>query len=139
MSHETNAKFEFGDAKPAISEIPAIALVQEGQVMRDGAEKYGPYNWRENGVDLRTYYNAAQRHLLAMYDGQWLDPESRLPHAAHVKACMSIILDAASLGQLTLNGPVLPGTIGGADPLPPTVPADSAWQPEAGRTHKGGE
>lgn len=115
-SAEDNAKFAAGAAKWPVSEVPPVAIRELGAVMKNGADKYGPFNWRATGVDVRTYYNAAQRHLMAMWDGQWRDSGpggSGLPHAAHVMACMAIILDAASLGNLEDNRPEVAGALAG--------------------------
>lgn len=112
MSANENAKFGAGAKKPSVAEIPPISILHLGEVMTGGAEKYGPFNWREGGVDVRTYYNAAQRHLLSMWDGEWADKESGQPHAAHIMACMAIILDAESISVLEQNGPSVKGISG---------------------------
>lgn len=104
-NYSTNAKFEFGDAKPPITEIPPVAIFLMGQVMLRGSQKYGPFNWRDNGVDIRTYVNAMARHMFAYWDGQDCDPETGIPHLAHVMACCGIILDLHMNGDLTDNRP----------------------------------
>ncbi|MEY9242511.1 hypothetical protein ABIF27_003166 [Bradyrhizobium elkanii] len=38
--------------------------------MKNGAKKYGPYNWRSNKVRMTIYIEAAQRHLAALLDGE---------------------------------------------------------------------
>jgi hypothetical protein len=43
---------------------------------------------------LQAYLEAAERHLLAIRDGQWFDPESHRPHMAHIAATAGIVLDA---------------------------------------------
>lgn len=68
--------------------------------MKGGADKYGRYNWRMTGVDLEVYINAAFRHLMAIMDGEWLDAESGLPHAAHLMANGAVMVDAAQHGML---------------------------------------
>jgi hypothetical protein len=52
-----------------------------------------------------VYYDAAMRHLMAYFDGQDLDPESGLPHLAHVMACASILIDAKKNETLNDNRP----------------------------------
>jgi dATP/dGTP diphosphohydrolase, N-terminal len=100
-----NPKDRQGAKKPQLHLVPAVALLEEAEVMALGARKYGAYNWRDKAVLLSVYISAAQRHLLAMQDGQWFDPESLRPHAAHVRACMGIILDADSLGKMERDLP----------------------------------
>lgn len=97
---ETNPKDLVGVKKPAISFIPNPALLFLSKVMVLGAKKYGKMNWRSKPIKYSVYYDAAMRHMMAMIDGQNNDPESNMPHAAHVMACMSIILDAIATGNL---------------------------------------
>lgn len=96
-----NHKELTGALKPPMHLVPQSANVVESLVLRHGAEKHkGAYNWRKKGVKLTTYIGAAMRHLAALNDGEDDDPETKLPHAAHVRACMSIILDAEHVGKL---------------------------------------
>lgn len=54
------------------------------KVLTFGAKKYEPNNWQnvENAED--RYYAALCRHLTAWREGEKIDPESGLPHLAHV-------------------------------------------------------
>jgi hypothetical protein len=58
------------------------------QVLEHGAAKYSPDNWRTAAEDLvafrREYFSAMVRHMSADSQGEELDPESGLPHYAHV-------------------------------------------------------
>lgn len=100
-----NPKDAFGDKKPPLHLIPSSPLARLAMVMKLGAQKYGPYNWREKEVRLTVYISAAERHLRALLDGETLDPESNQPHAAHVMACMAIILDAMDIKKLVDDRP----------------------------------
>ena len=101
-----NPKTSAGRAKPALlSVIPTAALLHLGEVMKLGASKYGPFNWREEAVPAEVYIDAAGRHLLSWWDGEDLDPESGMSHLAHVIACMSILIDAKEHGMLEDNRP----------------------------------
>lgn len=100
MSPSTNPKDILGLQKPPLRLLPAAGSLYTAMVMGLGAQKYGPYNWREHPVRLTVYLEAAQRHLLAVQDGQDTDMESGMPHAAHVAACMFIVLDALATGNL---------------------------------------
>ena len=93
---DANPKTQYGLAKPGLSKVPPLPLFAIGQVMADGAAKYGPMNWRKDPVSSSTYYDAAMRHLMAWWDGQDLDPMTGLSHLAHVAANMCILLDADS-------------------------------------------
>jgi hypothetical protein len=100
---DNNPKTVYGMAKPSVFNLPPAALLEMGAVMAFGANKYGRFNWREKRVSFSVYYDAAMRHLFAMRDGQKTDPESGLQHAAHVAACMMIVLDAADRGNLNYD------------------------------------
>lgn len=101
-----NPKTKAGAAKPAlISVIPTASLLHLGEVMKLGATKYGPFNWRETPVPAETYMDAAMRHLLSWQDGEDEDPESGMSHLAHVMACMAIIIDAKENNMLDDNRP----------------------------------
>lgn len=101
-----NPKTAAGAAKPALfSVIPTASLLHLGEVMKLGAEKYGPFNWRETPVPAETYIDAAGRHLLSWQDGEDTDPESGMSHLAHVMACCAIIIDAEENGMLDDNRP----------------------------------
>ncbi|MDZ4686694.1 MAG: dATP/dGTP diphosphohydrolase domain-containing protein [Planctomycetaceae bacterium] len=55
-------------------------------VLGHGAAKYGPWNWRSESVGLMTYVGAIMRHANAIRAGEDIDPESGLPHLAHIMA-----------------------------------------------------
>ncbi len=94
-----------GAAKTPLALIPPVAADATAKVHQFGAERYGPWNWRENKVPLMTYLHAMRRHLDAVLDGQDLDPDSGLPHVAHVAASCNIIMDAAAFGTLVDDRP----------------------------------
>lgn len=98
-----NPKTAYGEAKPKLSDTPTIGIQLLGQVHTNGANKYGRFNWREHQVSSTVYYDAAQRHLMAWFNGETIDPESGLPHLAHVMACCNILLDAEKNGKLNDN------------------------------------
>ena len=98
-----NPKTAYGEAKPKLSDTPTIGIQLLGQVHSNGANKYGRFNWREHQVSSTVYYDAAQRHLMAWFNGENIDPESGLPHLAHVMACCNILLDAEKNGKLNDN------------------------------------
>lgn len=100
---DDNPKTALGQAKPGMSDVPPVALLALGEVMRFGAGKYGHFNWRQKRVSATVYYDAAMRHLMAYLEGEDLDPESGLPHLAHVMGCMTILLDATDKGTLNDN------------------------------------
>jgi hypothetical protein len=70
--------------------IDPYALTQIGWVLQFGAEKYGTHNWRA-GIRYSRLIDASLRHLTAINAGENIDPETGLPHAAHL-ACCAIFL-----------------------------------------------
>lgn len=91
---DDNPKTAFGVKKWSLADVPVIALYWLGKVCKNGAAKYGRMNWRQNSVTASIYYDAAQRHLMAWYDGEHRDAESGCHPLAHVMACCAIIIDA---------------------------------------------
>lgn len=89
--------------------FPAGALVPVARVFQVGAEKYGRLNWRTAGIQVTTYESAVMRHLLALMDGQDVDPESGQSHWAHIAAGAMIVLDATGLGKVANDRPA-PGS-----------------------------
>lgn len=70
--------------KPRWDLLPLRILTPVVEVLTFGASKYGPNNW-QNLVDFEARYTAALcRHLAAWQSGERLDPESGLPHLAHM-------------------------------------------------------
>lgn len=106
---DNNPKTVHGLRKPSFHCIPPVALIALGAVCKNGADKYGVMNWREEGVTFSVYYNAMLRHLFAILDGEWFDPESGEPHLAHVMASAAILLDAEANHKLNDDRPKIGG------------------------------
>ena len=102
----TNPKDLLGLKKlPMFSVTPPAALAYLSAAMRDGARKYGPYNWREKGVRAGVYVDAAIRHLGAWFDGEECANDSKIHHLAHALACIGILADAIECEQLVDDRP----------------------------------
>ena len=84
--------------KPRMDLISPEALTQLAKVLTFGATRYDAHNWRK-GMDWSRLIAAAMRHLNAFNKGEDLDPESGLPHPAHVMACMSFLLEYMAMGS----------------------------------------
>lgn len=95
-----NPKDRLGVLKPLLHLVPPALALWVSQVFGFSARKYGPYNWREKPVRMTVYLDAMERHLLALKDGEWADPETGFPHVAHIGANVAILLDAAPIGCL---------------------------------------
>lgn len=78
-------KHDAGKARAGlmIEDFPR-ALAAVSHVVTFGAEKYAPHSWKTVSDARARYYDAFLRHILAEASGEMNDPESGLPHAAHV-------------------------------------------------------
>ncbi len=91
---QANPKDVIGSTKPPLDLIPPSADILEAMVLKHGADKYSPWNWRDTKVRASIYVAAIKRHMAAFLDGEYLDGDSGLPHIAHMRACCSILIDA---------------------------------------------
>lgn len=98
-----NPKDLVGAKKVNVDCVPTSAIIETAIVLGLGAKKYGPYNWREQPIQMVTYVNAAIRHLYALLDGEDLDSETGRTHFASVMAGMAILIDAQRVGTLVDN------------------------------------
>jgi hypothetical protein len=93
--------------------LPAVGTIYGAMACKDGADKYGPYNWRERAISLTQYIGAMDRHLKALLDGEDCASDSKLPHLAHVIATAAILLDAKEAGALLDDRPKRSGNAAG--------------------------
>ena len=84
-------KYDAG--KPLMGCIPPHAELLIAEVLTYGAKKYDRENWRTIDCLEVRYLDAAMRHLNAYRRGEEIDPESGLPHLAHVVCCLMFILE----------------------------------------------
>ncbi len=105
--NQIDLKKAAGDQKPALQLIPPAFNEAVAGALKLGADKYGPWNWREEGkqIEIMTYLGAMRRHIDAIIDGQPIDPESGIHHLGHVAAGCAIVLDAQKHGNLIDNTP----------------------------------
>lgn len=94
-----------GKLKPQLQLVPPVIVESMAAALTIGADKYGPWNWRTNQVEIMTYLGAMKRHIDAVLEGEDLDPESGTYHLGHVAAGCAIVLDAAAQGTLVDNRP----------------------------------
>ena len=84
-------KFDAG--KPQYGLLPAFALEEVAKVLTYGAEKYTPNNWRHVEMSAKRYFDAAQRHMWAIAQGEAIDRESGLSHAAHAATGLLFLIE----------------------------------------------
>ena len=100
-----NPKSKHGVLKPSLSLIPLVALEAAAGAHQLGANKYGPWNWRQHPVAASVYVNAIMRHIKAWDEVEDIDSESGVSHLGHIMACCGILLDAQANGQLIDDRP----------------------------------
>lgn len=72
--------------------VPWRALKAVVAVLTFGATKYAPGGWKTVPGARERYFAAIMRHLTAWWDGERIDPESKLPTLAHVICCALFLL-----------------------------------------------
>jgi hypothetical protein len=102
---DNNPKTLIGAKKVPLHLVPPSATHYFAMAMSDGANKYGPYNWRDKAVSVSTYIAAAKRHMDAYWDGEDCAADSGVHHLAHAMACMGIVIDAMTIGKLVDDRP----------------------------------
>jgi hypothetical protein len=89
LTPKTDA-LRYNAGKIMLSLVPSSLVRYVGAVLTYGAEKYAPHNWRK-GFPWSSITDSLERHLAAWKEGEEIDPESGLPHLAHV-ACNAAFL-----------------------------------------------
>jgi hypothetical protein len=106
-----NPKVAIGRTKAPLRLVPSALPIYVSIVQELGGTKYEPYNWRKHHVSRLAYLEAILRHTLQALDGEDSDPESGVPHEAHIAACCAIILDALTIGKLVDDRYKTDGTV----------------------------
>lgn len=102
---DNNPKTLVGATKVPLHLVPPSATHFLALALKDGGQKYGPYNWRDSAISISTYKAAAQRHWDAFWDGEDNAPDSGVHHLAHAMACSALLLDALTVGKLVDDRP----------------------------------
>lgn len=105
MHNDNNPKTRLGKLKAPLHLVPPSATYFLAEALNDGADKYDPYNWRDEEISVSVYYGAMKRHIDAYWDGEDHAPDSGVHHLAHAMACCALILDSASVGKLIDDRP----------------------------------
>lgn len=83
--------FKMDLGKTRFGLLPTLPLEYVARVYTMGAKKYSDHNWRK-GMAWSRVYDAMLRHLNKYWGGEVIDPESGLPHLAHVVfGCFSLM------------------------------------------------
>ena len=74
---------KYDQDKPMLNLIDPEAIEGLAAVLTFGAKKYAADNWRD-GISNSRLIASLLRHLFAIMRGEYVDPESGLPHIDHV-------------------------------------------------------
>lgn len=77
---------KYDQDKVPLDLLDPIALEGLARVLQFGAKKYAAHNWR-GGISYSRLIAALLRHVFAILRGEYVDPESGLPHIDHVGCC----------------------------------------------------
>lgn len=102
---ETNPKDAVGIRKVPFSVIPAQVVAEVGLGLLEGARKYGRHNYRTVGIRASVYYDAQRRHMDAWWEGQDVDPDSRLSHVTKAICSLVVLRDAMINGKMQDDRP----------------------------------
>jgi len=85
---------KYDNDKAPLALIPPEIQIKMAEVLGFGAEKYGAWNWRNDGdkTDWSRSYSSIQRHLNSFWSGEDFDPESGKEHLAHALTQIAILL-----------------------------------------------
>lgn len=101
-----NPKDLVGAKKAPLALVPPAAVIGMAEAFGNGAAKYGPYNWRDQPIQVLTYLEAAERHILAFRDGQDHAEDTGIHHIAHAMAGLAILYDALMSDRVVDNRPI---------------------------------
>ena len=101
----TNPKDAVGINKPPSSTLPQNVMAEVGVAMLEGALKYGRHNYRVLGVRASVYYDATCRHIDSWWEGEDIDPDSKLSHITKAISSLVVIRDAMMNGKMTDDRP----------------------------------
>lgn len=85
---------KFDGGKPRIGLLTfgcPDAILGVSEVLTFGARKYEAHSWKKVEDAFERYWDAMERHRLAIGKGETHDPESGLPHIFHL-ACNAMFL-----------------------------------------------
>jgi hypothetical protein len=95
-----NPKDRVAGKKLPFGLIPSTALIELELAFLEGALKYGRYNWRVAGVSTSVYRAAMERHMRSWWEGENVDPSTKIKHLGNLMACCAILIDAEACSKL---------------------------------------
>lgn len=104
----TNPKDLIGLRRPrSWISISWHVLREVGVAMLEGAFKYGRHNYRPAGVLASVYIDAATDHIARFWEGQDIDPDSKLSHVTKAITSLIVLRDSMITGNWVDDRPVV--------------------------------
>ena len=72
--------------------LPIEEVESVVKVLTFGSKKYDDDNWKHVPEQKKRYDSAMLRHYSAWKRGEVLDPETKLPHLAHLVCCALFLM-----------------------------------------------
>lgn len=93
--YDTLTAKRYNQGKVDLSLLPVEACIQEARVWMAGERKYGRDNWKHLWGDntISTVMASLLRHSFAILNGEVVDPETGLDHAAHIRCNAAMVLE----------------------------------------------
>ncbi len=103
---ETNPKDSIATKKPRLyTNVPGNVLREVSVGMMEGSMKYGRHNYRVAGVRASIYVDATIGHILDYWEGETIDPDSKLHHITKAIASLVVLRDAQMRDMCTDDRP----------------------------------
>ena len=102
---DNNPKQAVGETKCPLHLVPPALAIGVAEAMKNGADKYGAYNFRESGIAASVYIGAILRHLYAYMDGEDCARDSQIHHLKHIGASIALMLDSMAKGTYVDDRP----------------------------------
>ena len=105
---DNNPKTQFGLKKAPLHLVPPALELGAAEAFQNGADKYGPFNWRSHQISATVYYAACKRHMDDWFDRKDQNdaaPDSGIHHIKHAAACLAMILDVMDTPMFNDNRP----------------------------------
>lgn len=110
---DTGQRYNSGKPRLTLLLDARSAMIDATRVLEFGMHKYSRGNWLK-GLPWTEIADSLLRHLTAFTAGEDLDPESRLPHTAHV------LVNALFLAEMFHRKDFDDRTTGSKEPVPTT-------------------
>ena len=95
---DPNFALRYNTGKPQIHQVPKSLVTGVAEVLEFGARKYQKHNWRK-GNDWNISYDSGMRHMMSWWEGEDIDPESKLHHLKHAAANIAFLMEMVEKEQ----------------------------------------